>query len=213
MGGGGSGGCYLLESSLGCCARILRLGVETSPCACAWCRVWLGVRDRVGCYAVPAAPGDCAWVLRLRLGGGVRVGASYSPLVGSRVPSACGAAHVPSHFPCCLHRVGCLVYALCGWCAGRMRRIRRVGDRVPSRSPCCMPRVGDGVPSRSPHAPPSRPWHARVGAHTQALDHYKKEVGSEEGSSLIAKAYMSVGQCYETLGQLPEAVSHIKVCA
>ena len=44
----------------------------------------------------------------------------------------------------------------------------------------------------------------------QALQHYKDDVGSDDGSSLIAKSHMSVGQCFENLKQLPEAIGHIK---
>jgi tetratricopeptide (TPR) repeat protein len=44
----------------------------------------------------------------------------------------------------------------------------------------------------------------------EALDFYKKEVGSDDGGSIIAKAHMSVGQCHEILLQLDEAVVHIK---
>ncbi len=44
----------------------------------------------------------------------------------------------------------------------------------------------------------------------QALQHYKDDVGSDDGSSLIAKSHMSVGQCFENLKQLPEAITHIK---
>lgn len=44
----------------------------------------------------------------------------------------------------------------------------------------------------------------------QALQHYKDDVGSDDGSSLIAKSHMSVGQCFENLKQLPEAINHIK---
>jgi len=43
-----------------------------------------------------------------------------------------------------------------------------------------------------------------------ALAHYKKDHGNEDGTSLIAKAHMSVGQCLEKLGRLQEAESHIR---
>mmetsp|Transcript_3796 Transcript_3796/g.5982 ORF Transcript_3796/g.5982 Transcript_3796/m.5982 type:complete len:422 (-) Transcript_3796:322-1587(-) len=47
----------------------------------------------------------------------------------------------------------------------------------------------------------------------QALRHYKDDSGSDDGTSLIAKAHMSVGQCHENLGNLPEATTHIKDAA
>lgn len=42
-----------------------------------------------------------------------------------------------------------------------------------------------------------------------ALAHYKQDHGNEDGTSLIAKAHMSVGQCFEKLARLDEAASHI----
>ncbi|EKX32396.1 hypothetical protein GUITHDRAFT_121447 [Guillardia theta CCMP2712] len=44
----------------------------------------------------------------------------------------------------------------------------------------------------------------------EALDSYKAEYKSEDATSLIAKAHMSVGQCHELLGELKEAQSHIR---
>eukprot|EP00286_Rhodomonas_abbreviata_P021916 CAMPEP_0181307184 /NCGR_PEP_ID=MMETSP1101-20121128/10732_1 /TAXON_ID=46948 /ORGANISM="Rhodomonas abbreviata, Strain Caron Lab Isolate" /LENGTH=439 /DNA_ID=CAMNT_0023413359 /DNA_START=114 /DNA_END=1433 /DNA_ORIENTATION=+ len=47
----------------------------------------------------------------------------------------------------------------------------------------------------------------------QALQHYKDDCKTEDGSSLIAKAHMSVGQCHEMLGELPEGAEHIRDAA
>lgn len=38
----------------------------------------------------------------------------------------------------------------------------------------------------------------------------QEATGNDSGSSLIAKAHMSVGQCHETLGELDDAVVHIQ---
>eukprot|EP00960_Hanusia_phi_P056347 763236-Hanusia_phi.AAC.6 len=44
----------------------------------------------------------------------------------------------------------------------------------------------------------------------EALNSYKAEYKSEDATSLIAKAHMSVGQCHEILGDLEEAQQHIR---
>mmetsp|Transcript_10063 Transcript_10063/g.24794 ORF Transcript_10063/g.24794 Transcript_10063/m.24794 type:complete len:315 (+) Transcript_10063:1011-1955(+) len=46
----------------------------------------------------------------------------------------------------------------------------------------------------------------------KALELYKESAGNDDGSSLIAKAHMSVGQCHETLGNKEEGTRHIR-CA